>query len=108
MCEVTDGYTEEVQLFPFIPPHSSREKPAADATTTTTISPTSGTMSTSKGWGRILFVPVGLAALIIIVVAVNMWTRAKEKKTQTEEIAVRYDVDDDTVNYENIRSPDGV
>ena len=26
-CEVTDGYTEEVQLFPFIPPHSSREKP---------------------------------------------------------------------------------
>ncbi|XP_039637293.1 uncharacterized protein LOC120546434 [Perca fluviatilis] len=48
-CEVTDGYSEEVQLFPFIPPHSSREKPAADATTTTTISPTSGTMSTSKG-----------------------------------------------------------
>ncbi|TDH00719.1 hypothetical protein EPR50_G00191390 [Perca flavescens] len=86
-CEVTDGYTKEVQLFPFIPPHSSREKP---------------------GWGRIIFVPVGLAALIIIVVVVNMWTRAKEKKTQTEEIAVRYDVDDDTVNYENIRSPDGV
>ncbi|TDH00716.1 hypothetical protein EPR50_G00191360 [Perca flavescens] len=27
-CEVTDGYTKEVQLFPFIPPHSSREKPA--------------------------------------------------------------------------------
>ncbi|XP_035851583.1 uncharacterized protein LOC118493889 [Sander lucioperca] len=47
-CEVTDGYTKEVQLFPFIPPQSSREKPAADATTTTTISPTSGTMSTSK------------------------------------------------------------
>ncbi|XP_039638027.1 uncharacterized protein LOC120546854 [Perca fluviatilis] len=47
-CEVTDGYTEEVQLFPFIPPHSSREKPAADATTTTTISATSETMSTSK------------------------------------------------------------
>ncbi|XP_028461420.1 uncharacterized protein LOC114573425 [Perca flavescens] len=48
-CEVTDGYTKEVQLFPFIPPHSSREKPAADATTATTISPTSETMSTSKG-----------------------------------------------------------
>ncbi|XP_035851585.1 uncharacterized protein LOC118493890 isoform X2 [Sander lucioperca] len=34
-CEVTDGYTEEVQLFPFIPPHSSREKPGKAKTATT-------------------------------------------------------------------------
>ncbi|XP_078131517.1 uncharacterized protein LOC144533825 [Sander vitreus] len=75
----------------------------------TTPEPRTPTESSIKaGWGRIIFVPVGLAALIIIVVAVNMWTRAKEKKTQTEEIAVCYDVDDDTVNYENIRPPDGV
>ncbi|XP_039638025.1 uncharacterized protein LOC120546852 [Perca fluviatilis] len=121
-CEVTDGYTEEVQLFPFIPPHSSREKPgkaitatsettrtsdkspesvptttaisdpstklqAADATTRTTISPTSETMSTSEDWWRwwwLIVVSVAVAALIIITVAVLRWRRAKGNKTQTE------------------------
>ncbi|XP_078130811.1 uncharacterized protein LOC144533370 [Sander vitreus] len=85
-CEVRDSYTEEVQLFPFIPPHSSREKPAADATTTTTISPTSGTMSTSKVWQWwLIAVSVAVAALIIITVAVIRWKRAKGKKTQMDE-----------------------
>ncbi|KAF3850266.1 hypothetical protein F7725_019985 [Dissostichus mawsoni] len=57
---------------------------------------------------RLILVSVGLAALIMIVVAVNIWTRTKEKQTQMDEINVRYDVDDGTVNYENIRPPDGV
>ncbi|KAF1376930.1 hypothetical protein PFLUV_G00216600 [Perca fluviatilis] len=38
-----------------------------------------------EGWGRIIFVPVVLAALITSVVAVNIWTRAKGNKTQAEE-----------------------
>ncbi|XP_042359892.1 uncharacterized protein LOC121955874 [Plectropomus leopardus] len=59
-------------------------------------------------WLRLTIVSVGLAALIIIVVAVNMWMRNKEKKTQMEEIAVRYDEDDGTVNYENITPSDRV
>ncbi|XP_039638024.1 uncharacterized protein LOC120546851 isoform X2 [Perca fluviatilis] len=120
-CEMTDRYTRsEVQLFPFIPPHSSREKPgkaksatsettrtsdkspesvptttaisdpstklqAADATKTTTISPTSGTMSTSKEWWWLIVVSVAVAALIIITVAVLRWRRAKGKKTQMDD-----------------------
>ncbi|KAK1888989.1 Lymphocyte antigen 6 complex locus protein G6f [Dissostichus eleginoides] len=52
----------------------------------------------SSGLLRLIVVSVGLATLIMIVVAVNIWTRIKEKKTQMEEISVRYDVDDGTVN----------
>ncbi|KAI9528365.1 hypothetical protein NQZ68_022057 [Dissostichus eleginoides] len=51
-----------------------------------------------SGLLRLIVVSVGLATLIMIVVAVNIWTRIKEKKTQMEEISVRYDVDDGTVN----------
>ncbi|XP_039637294.1 uncharacterized protein LOC120546435 [Perca fluviatilis] len=40
-CEVTDGYTKEVQLFPFIPPHSSREKPGKAITATSETTRTS-------------------------------------------------------------------
>ncbi|KAK1889524.1 Serine/arginine repetitive matrix protein 5 [Dissostichus eleginoides] len=57
---------------------------------------------------RLIMVSVGLAALIITVVTVYMWTRAKGSKAQTEENMERYDVDDGTVIYENIRPPDGV
>ncbi|KAF3850268.1 hypothetical protein F7725_019987, partial [Dissostichus mawsoni] len=35
---------------------------------------------------RLILVSVGLAALIMIVVAVNIWTRTKEKQTQMDEI----------------------
>ncbi|XP_033982741.1 uncharacterized protein LOC117479770 isoform X1 [Trematomus bernacchii] len=70
-CEVTE-YMGEVLLFPFSTP--------------------------SSGLLRLMVVSVGLAALIMIVVVVNIWTRIKEKKTQMEEITVRYDVDDGTVN----------
>ncbi|KAK1888576.1 Immunoglobulin superfamily member 10 [Dissostichus eleginoides] len=61
-----------------------------------------------SGLLRLVLVSVGLAALIMIVVAVSIWTRTKEKQTQMDEINVCYDVDDGTVNYENIRPPDGV
>ncbi|KAI9528356.1 hypothetical protein NQZ68_022048 [Dissostichus eleginoides] len=108
-CEVTNGYN--VQTFR---PQSSGE----ETTTTTESDSRSGFNTTAseitedsaklQGLLRLILVSVGLAALIMIVVAVSIWTRTKEKQTQMDEINVRYDVDDGTVNYENIRPPDGV
>ncbi|XP_077949628.1 uncharacterized protein LOC120814399 isoform X15 [Gasterosteus aculeatus] len=106
-CEVTDG--DKVMQF----------SPSGEDTTTTTTGDTKAgdTTTTSaireasaepqSGW-RLVSVSVGLAALIIILVVVNMWIRIKERKTQTEENAVRYDAEDDTVNYENMRPAGGV
>ncbi|KAK1889556.1 Lymphocyte antigen 6 complex locus protein G6f [Dissostichus eleginoides] len=79
-----------------------RPQSSGEDTTTTTES------DSRSGLLRLVLVSVGLAALIMIVVAVTIWTRTKEKQTQMDEINVRYDVDDGTVNYENIRPPDGV
>ncbi|XP_049914980.1 uncharacterized protein LOC126399182 [Epinephelus moara] len=114
-CEVTDGHTKEVHQFTFSPPQSSGEKPGHDAataastttrTTTTTDSPsttgsnwTSMKRSTSEATnnracennnnqttqGPWWFMSVGLAALIISVVTVNIWTRTKGNKTQMDE-----------------------
>nr|XP_040025390.1 uncharacterized protein LOC120813781 isoform X3 [Gasterosteus aculeatus aculeatus] len=111
-CEVTDG--DKVMQF-----SPSGDKTGEDTTTTTTTEDTKAgdTTTTSaireasaepqSGW-RLVSVSVGLAALIIILVVVNMWIRIKERKTQTEENAVRYDAEDDTVNYENMRPAAGV
>ncbi|XP_049445786.1 uncharacterized protein LOC125896880 isoform X2 [Epinephelus fuscoguttatus] len=110
-CEVTDGHTEEVHYFTFSPPQSSGEKPGHDATTaattSTTESPlttgnrwTSVTMSTSEvtnsrasksnqtkqDWWKFIVAAVGLAALIIITVAVIRCKRTKGNKTQMDEI----------------------
>ncbi|XP_044025106.1 uncharacterized protein LOC122863067 isoform X4 [Siniperca chuatsi] len=65
-CEVTDGNKE--QLFPF------RLQPSGE----------------KPDWWRFSIVSAGLAALIIIVVAVNMWTRTKGKKTQMDENKVSF------------------
>ncbi|XP_049914252.1 uncharacterized protein LOC126398732 [Epinephelus moara] len=63
-CEVTDGHTKEVHQFTFSPPQSSGEKP-----------------------GQWVFIveAVGLAALIIITVAVIRCKRTKGNKTQMDE-----------------------
>nr|XP_040017047.1 uncharacterized protein LOC120808283 isoform X1 [Gasterosteus aculeatus aculeatus] len=97
-CEVTDG--DKVMQF-----SPSGDKTGEDTTTTSAIREASA--EPQSGW-RLVSVSVGLAALIIIVVVVNMWIRIKERKTQTEENAVRYDAEDDTVNYENMRPAAGV
>ncbi|XP_049445753.1 uncharacterized protein LOC125896872 isoform X15 [Epinephelus fuscoguttatus] len=133
-CEVTDGHTKEVHQFTFSPPQSSGHDATTGATisttTTTTESPlttgnkwTSVTMSTSEvtnnrasennnnqitqGWWRFIVVSVGLAALIISVVTVNIWTRTKGNKTQMDENMehIEEDEDEGTVNYENVRDP---
>ncbi|KAJ4920749.1 hypothetical protein JOQ06_027764 [Pogonophryne albipinna] len=52
---------------------------------------------------RLIIVSVGLAALIITVVTVNIWTRAKGSKAQTEENMEQNeeDEDEDEADYEN-------
>nr|XP_040025438.1 uncharacterized protein LOC120813918 [Gasterosteus aculeatus aculeatus] len=101
-CEVTDG--DKVMQF-----SPSGDKTGEDTTTTSAIREASAEphRDSTCGW-RLVSVSVGLAALIIILVVVNMWIRIKERKTQTEENAVRYDAEDDTVNYENMRPAAGV
>ncbi|KAK1889285.1 Protein sidekick [Dissostichus eleginoides] len=58
----------------------------------------------SSGRLRLIIVSVGLAALIITVVTVYIWTRAKRSKAQTEENMEQNDEDEDEdedeVNYE--------
>ncbi|KAK1889056.1 Homogentisate 12-dioxygenase [Dissostichus eleginoides] len=46
----------------------------------------------SSGLLRLIIVSVGLAALIISVVTVNMWTTAKENKTQLEDNIVSINI----------------
>ncbi|XP_051264332.1 uncharacterized protein LOC127367998 [Dicentrarchus labrax] len=75
-------------------------------TTPSPINDTSTVLKVSPGWWRFIIVSVGLTALIIIVVAVNIWTRTKRKKTQMHEYMVGDNEDDGTVNYENITSSD--
>lgn len=50
---------------------------------------------------RCIIVSVGLAALLISAVTVNMWTKTKGIKTQMEGNTVHNDEDDGAVNYEN-------
>ncbi|XP_029318700.1 uncharacterized protein LOC115028911 isoform X4 [Cottoperca gobio] len=82
-CAVTDRYNKKEHLFTFSPPQSSGEKPV---------------------WWRSIIVCVGLAALIISVVTVNIWTRTKGNETQMRENLEQNDEDEDEdqVNYENV------
>ncbi|XP_034057451.1 uncharacterized protein LOC117536624 isoform X2 [Gymnodraco acuticeps] len=84
-CEVTDMFTREVHLFPF------SAQSSGDATTTgTAIDEWTSESNTGTGadckhpegpavWWVIL-VSVGLAALVVTVVTVHIWTRAKGGK----------------------------
>ncbi|XP_070705880.1 uncharacterized protein [Pempheris klunzingeri] len=112
-CEVTDGNTRRKHLFP-LRPQSAGEKPGEKSSTETgNITTTSTTNEASAepqaaGVWRLIIVSVGLAALMITVVGVNIWTRATGRKTQMDENKEPNDEDDDTVNYENITSSNGV
>ncbi|XP_028461356.1 uncharacterized protein LOC114573380 isoform X2 [Perca flavescens] len=82
-CEVTDAETQKVQRFPFSP-QSLGAKP---------------------GWLRFIIVSVGLTVLIITVVAVYIWTRAKGNKSQMDGNDEHHDEDEGTVTYENVGEP---
>ncbi|XP_033934603.1 uncharacterized protein [Pseudochaenichthys georgianus] len=116
-CEVTDGDTREVQVFPFSPQSSGedagkvttvsttwtavRMRAAGETTNTAPEDNQTEREDNNKGRLRLIIVSVGLAALIITVVTVNIWTRAKGSKAQTEENMEQIDEDEDEVDYEN-------
>ncbi|XP_032398656.1 uncharacterized protein LOC116706120 [Etheostoma spectabile] len=89
-CEVKDGYTGEVQPFPFIL-QSSGEKPGEDVTTSTTMktstSPPVSVTSPSKVWWLYLIKVIGSVALVIITVAVIRWKMTKGEKRQMDDNA---------------------
>ncbi|XP_019201196.1 uncharacterized protein LOC109194809 isoform X2 [Oreochromis niloticus] len=125
-CEVTDTKTGKVQLFTFSRQTSgdtkTTKKPARKTETTTTIKtllksddtttkmPTMESESmtaNNKSSGdsqhdfvslRFIIVSVGLAALSITAVTVNMWTKTKGKKTQMDKNTVHYDRGEDVGN----------
>ncbi|XP_033935331.1 uncharacterized protein [Pseudochaenichthys georgianus] len=106
-CAVTDGDTGEVHLFPLSPQSSG------DATTTGTPATDGRTSERNKGTGAdckhpegpavwwLILVSVGLAALIVTMVTVHIWTRAKGGKQRMRKNLEQNDEDEDEVNYEN-------
>uniref|UniRef100_UPI0037E87AF0 uncharacterized protein n=1 Tax=Semicossyphus pulcher TaxID=241346 RepID=UPI0037E87AF0 len=111
-CEVTDGFTGDMKHLSFSPQSGNEDTtttttmnpPAATATPATTEQTSTTESSRTAAWWRFIAVSVGLSALIITVVTVNIWTQTKGRKTRRDENMVGDDHDgDDTVNYENIR-----
>ncbi|XP_065820148.1 uncharacterized protein [Labrus bergylta] len=116
-CKVSVG--DRGQLFPFklqpsdenpgevttatIKSTTPNEKSKTETDTTET-----GVNDSSKlnaQW-RLIVVSVGLSALILTVVMVNVWTKTQGQQTRMDENMVNGShEDDDAVNYENIRSP---
>ncbi|XP_033979733.1 uncharacterized protein LOC117477187 isoform X2 [Trematomus bernacchii] len=88
-------------------PATTNRPPPTTTTATTTATTTTAAAKNNLNSGRLrlIMVSVGLAALIITVVTVNIWTRAKGSKAQTEENMEQNDEDEDEdeVNYENDR-----
>ncbi|XP_068564399.1 uncharacterized protein [Cebidichthys violaceus] len=87
-CEVTRIVGGEVHQFTFSPPQSSV---CCIFNKTSEIN----TNEKPEGWWRLIVVPVGLAALIISVVSVNVWTRTKGNKSGMEGNIERNDEDED-------------
>ncbi|XP_034384194.1 uncharacterized protein LOC117727801 isoform X2 [Cyclopterus lumpus] len=86
-CEVTDGYTGRVHQFPFLrPPSSVRSE--KDINQTDQALP-------SSDWTRSIVVVLGLAALIMSVVTVNIWTRTKVNKRLMEEVTERHEEEEE-------------
>ncbi|XP_029984235.1 uncharacterized protein LOC115414990 isoform X1 [Sphaeramia orbicularis] len=108
-------HNHEKKNFPFRRSFSE-EQPDGDGknnkNTTVTPTPTAPEMNTSGNsdiWYllRNIIGSVGLAALLISVVTVNIWTRTKGNKTRTRRTTVHKDEGeaDGTVHYENLGEP---
>ncbi|CAJ1077883.1 uncharacterized protein LOC117808893 [Xyrichtys novacula] len=101
-CGVT--IDENMLLFPFRV-QAPTEKLGEDKRTEQTESTAPSESSIKTVHLRYIIVTVGLSALIIIVVMVNIWTKTKVKKSQRKENQVGGGGDnEDAVNDENIRS----
>ncbi|KAF3703147.1 hypothetical protein EXN66_Car018835 [Channa argus] len=94
-CAVTDG---RGRTSTFSPQFSGDDAMTAKSTTIKSPLSAGTTLTTDpieqQDLLRSIIVPVGLAALIISVVSVNMWTRTKGKKTQMKENTVGNDEDE--------------
>ncbi|XP_051265487.1 uncharacterized protein LOC127368577 isoform X15 [Dicentrarchus labrax] len=78
-CNVTDNKREQTLLCD-VGSQSSCEKTGSKGNNKTAEDDTS-----TQDWWRFLIVSVGLAALLTIVVAVNIWTKTKGNRTQMDE-----------------------
>ncbi|XP_033979681.1 uncharacterized protein LOC117477162 isoform X1 [Trematomus bernacchii] len=98
-CNVSNGYTGEVHLFPVSPQSSATHEWTSENNNKETDS--KHPEGPAVWW--LIMVSVGLAALIITVVTVLIWTRAKGgKKRMTKNLEQNdEDEDEDEVNYEN-------
>ncbi|XP_056283808.1 uncharacterized protein LOC130202352 [Pseudoliparis swirei] len=94
-CEVTDGYTGEVEVFPFSPPPSSGEDPTT--TTTTTV------------WSVLdcCMLVLRLAELLLVTVVVVLLVRAGGNRRPRDPNTVPGDGGghEGAVNYENVGGP---
>ncbi|XP_067428290.1 uncharacterized protein [Thunnus thynnus] len=112
-CNVTDFYTGKVHLFAFSPQSSGEDTTTTKSTKTTKLLTTSTPTTTTNDPKtkqvklRFIIVSMGLTALIIIVVSVNIWTRIKGNKLQMGDNALHKDEDGNEclVNYENVGGP---
>ncbi|XP_028253548.1 uncharacterized protein LOC114428936 [Parambassis ranga] len=113
-CEVTDN-NNNVLLCSSEPQTPCERQPSVDTKTTTTLATTPSTQMTKNNkqmdenfnktatsdpstqshcWWRLMVGSVGVAALISAVVVVNIWTRAKVRKSETDENKVCSDEED--------------
>ncbi|KAG7232514.1 hypothetical protein INR49_008775 [Caranx melampygus] len=107
-CQVSDNTGQQFTFTAL----TSGEEPGDDTTTRTntgkpgtdpTAPPVSSISPPTSALLRLVFVSVGLMALIVTVVTVNMWTRTKGNKRQTNgKVNSDEDEDDGAVNYENV------
>ncbi|XP_067428006.1 uncharacterized protein [Thunnus thynnus] len=121
-CNVTDKNTGKVHLFAFSPQSSGEDIKRAATTKPTAATKEKSTKTTATFCDfhecheiyqfhhiqlQLIIVSVGLTALIIIVVSVNIWTRTKVNKSQMDDNAVHNDEDENegTVDYENDGEP---
>ncbi|XP_029966871.1 uncharacterized protein LOC115402445 [Salarias fasciatus] len=110
-CEVTD-WTGEKFCFSPRPSGDTKSTVKPETLSKSTTTGTSGASADPQGLSRNLAVSLGLAALVICVVTVNMWARIKEEQIQrdgTTEVYLtqrclqtRREEDEAAVTYENL------
>ncbi|XP_054473961.1 uncharacterized protein LOC129106766 isoform X2 [Anoplopoma fimbria] len=104
-CKVTDKKSGET-LLSKVGPQFSCEKTGSTSVGRNNTSSAKNDTPTKQGWWR--FIILGLATLMLIVLAVYMWKRTKGNRTQMDDNAVHHedeDEDEGTVTYENVGEP---
>ncbi|XP_051265495.1 uncharacterized protein LOC127368578 isoform X1 [Dicentrarchus labrax] len=88
-CEVTDLFVQPEQQFTFSLQSPKKPEDATTATTATTTLRITGninqTSTNSIGWWLYIIVPVGLIALVVIIMTAIRCKRTKGKKTKMDE-----------------------